>query len=554
MGTRVNSRLTARLVVLALTLAFFAVALVTSAPSVKASSVFSWTTETPMGARAAQAVVVGATNGTVYVMGGVSTIGYTPVASAYSYDPATGGWRSLAPMLYATRGAAGAMGLDGRVYVFGGTSGTYTQIYNPDTNAWSLGAAMLQGAWEAKAATVTNGTIWVVGGEGPSNGYAQLYNPTGDSWSVGRPAPAGIECGAMVAVGDDLYWSGGDEGSYVATTDFFMYDASAGSWSTLQDMPSAVTAHAMVVGVDGLLYVVGGSAGSGNTGSAYSSTLVYDPVAGEWSTAADLNVARKYLGATMTPEGRVIALGGNDASTVMNDVESLQLYTFQYSIELSASSVRAGETVLLKLDAQFTNITEVYSVLTYYLESVTDGTVYNPDSVMIPTDAPVAIAISVPTLTPPGDYRVVVSSWTIYASGVYEVVEDQQLPLQVVAAPDPTDALIADLQAQADALKAQLSSSDVNITVLQNQLNAITAALVAMGGAQTAAGAQLNATLADLQQQLDAFQEQINRVEDKADTGGTYGMVTMILVIIIIVLVALMLVMGRRKMPAPPAP
>jgi len=39
---------------------------------------------------------------------------------------------------------------------------------------------------------------------------------------------------------------------------------------------------------------------------------------------------------------------------------------------------------------------------------------------------------------------------------------------------------------------------------------------------------QLNVTFAALQQQLDDFQEQIDRVETKADTAGTYGIVTMV--------------------------
>lgn len=521
MGTIVNSRLTARLVVFALALAFIAVALSASVPNAKASSVFSWTTETPMGATVAQAVVVGAANGTVYVMGGVLTIGYTAVANSYAYDPDTGDWTVLASMLYATRGAAGAMGHDGKVYVFGGGS-SYTQIYDPETDSWSLGASMLDSAWEAKAATVTNGSIWVVGGEGVPAGYAQVYNPVDDTWYAGTPAPVAVLCGAMVSVGDDLYYSGGGVGGYAGTTNFYMYDASADNWvTTLEAMPTARAAHAMVVGDDGLIYVVGGSSDAYNTGAnAYSTVVVYDPATDEWSAAADMDNARKYLGATVTTDGRIMALGGNTPSAVLDVVESLQLYEFQYTINLSASSVRAGETLLMTVDAQFTHIDEYNSNLYWYLESATNGTTYNSGSIMIPTDAAAAITLGIPALVPPGNYKVVVH-WTVYADNVYEEVEEERT-FQVLVAPQPTDALIADLQ-------ARLMAADANITAI----------LLALG--------QLGATFADLQTQLDDMQDQVNRIEDKADAASMYAVINLVLVIIVVVLLAMMFMMARKK-------
>ncbi len=520
----------ARLVVFVLALAFIASACSVSAPNARASSVLSWTPETPMGATVAQAAVVGAANGTVYVMGGVLTIAYSAVANAYSYDPNTGDWKALAPMPYAARGAAGAMGLDGKVYVFGGAGGSsYTQIYDPETDSWALGAAMLDGAWGAKAATVTNGSIWVVGGEGVTAGYAQVYDPIGDSWFVGAAAPAAVECGAMVAVGNNLYYSGGGVAGYIATTNFFKYNASAGNWvTTLQPMPTARAAHAMVVGVDGLLYVVGGSSDAFNAGGdSFSTAIVYDSVADKWSSVAAMDNARKYLGATVTPDGRILALGGNTPSTVLDVVESLHLYEFQYTIGLSSSSVRAGESLLLNLDAQFTYINETYSVVSWYIESVANGTVYGPGSILIPTGAPAAIAVVVPALVPPGSYKVVVH-WTIYAEGVSEAVEDE-LALQVLAGPESTDALIADLEAQIAELQALLTSEDVNVTAILMVL------------------AQLGATFAALQTQLNAMQDQVNRVEDKADSASMYAVVNLVLVIIVIVLLAMMLVMARRK-------
>jgi uncharacterized coiled-coil protein SlyX len=191
----------------------------------------------------------------------------------------------------------------------------------------------------------------------------------------------------------------------------------------------------------------------------------------------------------------------------------------------------------LTLEAQFTYIDESVSIVSWHLESVADGTVYSLDSIMIPTNATFSITVDIPVLAPPGDYMVVVERWTIYAAGVYEVVEDQELPLQVLAAPEPTDALIADLEAQIAALKAQMNKSDANLTALQRQIDA------------------LEKTLASLNEQLSAVDDKTTETKDSVDSNSMMGYVNLILIIAVIVLLAVMMMMGRKgKAPAPPMP
>ena len=476
-----NCRLRVRMIVSTVALAMVAVAFTVGLPNAEASWTDSWAVEMALGEPASQAVVVNSPNGTVYIMGGVTDASYTAVPDSYSYDPDTGEWTVLAPMPGAVRGAAGVMGLDGRVYVFGGIS-SYTQIYDPETDAWVLGAAMDHAVWEAKAAVVSSGLIWVVGGEDALPGQAQIYDPVADSWSTGSSAPAAVECGAMIADGDNLYYSGGDLGDYMGTSGFFMYDAALDTWTALADLPEPRTAHAMVMGADGLIYLVGGSDQSWNTGGSaiYDSVVVYDPTTDEWSSAPDMNYPRTYLGATVTPDGRILALGGNTDTTVLDDVESLQLYEFEYSIELSSSSVRAGEAVLLTFDAQFTYIDEYYSDAYWYLVSDADGTVYIPDGMWIPTDAVTAVSIDVPVLIPPGDYTFVVDYWVIYADNAYEIVEMQEFPLEVLPAPEPADVLIAALEVQIAALETDVADLQTQLAVVQGDLGAISTDIAAL--------------------------------------------------------------------------
>jgi hypothetical protein len=189
-------------------------------------------------------------------------------------------------------------------------------------------------------------------------------------------------------------------------------------------------------------------------------------------------------------------------------------------MSLSAPSVRAGETMLLSVDAQFTHIDEYNSSLYWYIESVADGTVYNTGSIYLPTGAHAAVTVAVPVLVPAGNYTLVVD-WGVNADNTYEAV-DEELAFQVLAAPPPVDALIGELQ-------AMLMAPGANITTV----------LAALG--------QMGATFADLQIQLDGMQDQVNRIEDKADAASMYAVINLVLVVIVIVLLAMMFMMARKK-------
>jgi len=497
----------ARFMVVALALVFVAGALSVTAPDAAANWVDDWNDEPALGVPASQAVVVSGQDEMVYIMGGVADASYNAVDSAYSYDPHTGDWTVLATMLDATRGAAGAVGQDGLVYVFGGDSGsTYTQIYDPEADSWSLGAPVLYGAWEAKAATVGNGSIWVVGGQGPPSGCAQIYDPVEASWSVGPPAPAAVMCGAIISVGNDLYYSGGGDGSYYGTTNFFKYDSAGDEGVALADLPEARAGHAMVMGVDGLIYLVGGSDNGYNWGNGvtFDSVVAYDRSTDEWSSATSMDYSRTYLGAVGTSDGRILAMGGNSPGTILDVVESLQLYIFEYSVSLSADSVKAGGSVLLILDAEFVYIEEHASEAAWYLICDDDETVYNSDGLWSPTNTTLGIAVEVPVVAPAGNYSVVLDYWSIYAGNTHEVVYDIALPLEVLPAAPTTEDVLDELE-------------------------------------------YLDDTIADLQDQLDAQDDEISSLEDKADSANMWALLTMVLVIVVIVLLALMFLMGRKK-------
>lgn len=597
-----HSRIAAKMIVSAMTLTLVAVALSSAVPNASAGWTGDWNTETPMGVTVSQAAVVSGLDGTVYVMGGVETIGYSPVSSAYAYDPDTGDWTVLASMPSAERGNTGAAGLDGLIYVFGGDDYLgLTQIYDPEADSWSAGADMLDGVWEAKAATVSDGTIWVVGGEGVSSpGFVQIYDPVADSWSEGPAVQSYVLCGALVAAGDDLYYSGGGNGSYSGTTDFFKYDSATGVWIKLADLPEVRAAHASVMGPDGLVYVIGGSDNGYNTGSTavYATTRVYDPATNVWSSSGTMDTASKYLGAVVTGDGMILALGGNTLAATLDVVQSMQLYVFDYSIGLSSSSVRAGESVLLLADAEFTYVEEHSSELRWALVSADDGTYYGGEYEWVSSAAPMALSIDVPSAAPAGNYLVVIEYWYAYADVAYEYLADLELELEVLPAADPADMLIADLEAQIadlqtqivdleaqiDALSADMDTADAalmtEITDLQTQVTTLESALSALEASVSADNEDLmdqidavNAALLDeiaaLQDEITALQGDLTSLENSLGETNTdigdvqtsvddkmsavLGYAVIGLLVVVILLLIVMMVMGRKAAP-PPAP
>ncbi|HEV3344350.1 MAG TPA: hypothetical protein VG125_28500, partial [Pirellulales bacterium] len=169
---------------------------------------------------------------------------YTVFASAETYDPISGAWAPVAPMLHPrTRQAATTM-VDGSALIAGGEEdlqfpGPLTEsdvqssaeIFNPYDNTWQPLPAMSFARAYAKATTLSDGSVIVAGGGECSlaPGYdacigygdspylslccaastAEIYEPTADRWTVTGPALAGDEA-MLAAFGNEALLAGGD--------------------------------------------------------------------------------------------------------------------------------------------------------------------------------------------------------------------------------------------------------------------------------------------------------------------------------------------------------
>lgn len=554
----------------------------------------SWTVEPSMCGTRAQAVMVGSPEGMVYIAGGiVDAAVYISVPNTCSYNLTSGAWAILEPMPQGVRGAAGVMGPDGLVYVFSGWNDTEsgpvgeTQIYDPVTDTWSLGEEIPEWAWEAKAAVGSDGRVYVCGGEGLSEdlNLTQIYDPETDSWSEGADMPGMMLAGAMASVGDYIYYAGG--GMYDATDVFWRYSISMDEWEVLDALPAERAAHALELGPDGLLYLIGGSDSAANTGTAYTTTYVYDPDTEEWSDGPDLNSARKYLGSvTLQETGQLFVLGGNSGAVALNTVESLQLFMFDYEVSLSSPSVRAGYSFLVTVDSHFVFVEEQSSFADWYIVS-DDTTVYTTGSWNNPTPGPLSFEVAVPELAEPGDYKLVFDFWVSFADVALVVLDGIEFPFEVLPAEpledmiDDLESQISDLELQIDALETQLVDLQSQVDELNDSMTAADAALMADIAALASDIADLNAAMEagdeDLMDEIAALQDQMTALEvdlgallealdgtqDSVDDvqasvdnkmDGALGLAIIGLLVVVILLMVVMMLMGRKPKSMEPQP
>ncbi|TFG67604.1 MAG: hypothetical protein E4H25_07225, partial [Methanomassiliicoccus sp.] len=410
-------------------------------PAAGASFTPEWQVGNQMPTNKTQAVVVQDADGMVYVISGVMDIdGYAYTAAvpeSHVFDPATGLWSEISPIPVGVAGAAGAVGNDGMIYVFGGNNASLgyiatTQIYDPATDTWSAGTDAPAPLWEAKAAPGMYNDILVVGGFGfGSSMYA--YDADTDSWSPLAIAPDEVVAGAFVKDGSYYYYFGGATISSPDGTDsLFRYYYWGDSWTTLDAMPVMLSSHAAILGPDELIYVLGGAADGWDVGPGDNSSYCYNPDSGEWTQLNDLPISSRYLGAAMSPEGYVYAIGGNNDTIVLSDVISLQVYRNYAS--LSETTLSAGDSFAVTLSIDLANVVPQNGIEYMAIVMSSDDTPSNPVYGWVSGEySSVAFDMTVPVTFGPGDYTVLVSWYIGTDAGGIEFV-DIELEFTVLSA------------------------------------------------------------------------------------------------------------------------
>jgi N-acetylneuraminic acid mutarotase/glucose/arabinose dehydrogenase len=254
----------------------------------------SWNSGPPLPGPAVENPSVAAEGGKLYVFGG-STHSFSGAQNnAAVFDPATNSWTSLPPMATA-RGGAMARAIDGKIYVAGGlgadgASLDSVEVFDPaaagGAGAWS-GAAPMGARRDNSGSAVLDGKLYVFGGStrNSDGSYVdrtldtvEMYDPGTDNWTGRAPMPTGRQSVIVGTLNGRAQVMGGEvspspPGTFAANEE---YDPVTNTWRGLHSMPTP--RHGAAAGTIGdVIYVVGGGPQSLTSFSGLNEAFSFNP-------------------------------------------------------------------------------------------------------------------------------------------------------------------------------------------------------------------------------------------------------------------------------------
>jgi hypothetical protein len=235
-------------------------------------------------------------------------------------------WSAKAAMPTARTWISAAV-LGGKIYVFGGISGTtklaVVERYDPATNTWDSRANLPTPRY-ATAAVTLNDKIYVIGGVNASNQIqkiVEVYDPLTDTWTTAQSMPT-ARCRLAAVAGPDgkIYVIGGSTTSTLDLTGYSnvveVYTPTTNSWATAAPMNTPRVGLAAAVS-GGKIYAFGGYGKPSGYSARYLLTVErYDPTSNTWSNATSMRAARYGLAAVSTSNDLIYLIGGKNESSI----------------------------------------------------------------------------------------------------------------------------------------------------------------------------------------------------------------------------------------------
>lgn len=204
--------------------------------------------------------------GTLVVLGGLVSGSTSATRKVIAFDPATSSWSSLAALPVGL-GAAVAESIGGDLYVAGGLDGARSHaelwVMRAGSNAWAPAAAM-SSARHGAASAVLDGRLFVFGGTsegGAALALAEVYDPHTNEWSALAPLPAPVSFATAAAAGGRAVVLASETGAATgssAAAPAWAYDVGADAWSVLPAGPRPRSGAAAAGRADAV-YLLGGA-------------------------------------------------------------------------------------------------------------------------------------------------------------------------------------------------------------------------------------------------------------------------------------------------------
>ncbi|MGW8389410.1 kelch repeat-containing protein [Pseudoduganella sp. HUAS MS19] len=205
-------------------------------------------------------------DGRILVTGGASGASATALASTELYDPSTGIFMPMTPMLVAKREHATVTLKDGRVLAAGGktansTVSSFAEIFDPATGKWTATAQMNTAYSRTMARLLPDGRVMVAAGDTTGH-HAEIFDPA------------------------------------------------KGSFSKSGNMVETTSGHGLVVLADGRVLKMGGYTWDGKF---TRNAEVWDPATNEWSAVGQMATERQDIQPVLLPDGKVLVAGGRNS-------------------------------------------------------------------------------------------------------------------------------------------------------------------------------------------------------------------------------------------------
>lgn len=260
-------------------------------------------------------------------------------ASAELYDPTNGTFRPAGFMSAPRQQHTATRLADGRVLIVGGLSGAppataggvifasyrtaeidaflaTAEVYDPDTRKFSKTGSMTTPHRGHTATMLADGRVLVVGNGGessPSGALADLYDPATGTFSKTGSMKTGrwLQSATLLRDGRVLILGGrSPQDSVYRSAETF--DPRSGKFSSAGAMGEGRQQHTATLLADGRVLIAGGYWSDGQRGRVLSSSEIYDPTTGIFTSIGSMGAAREGQTATLLNDGRVLIASGED--------------------------------------------------------------------------------------------------------------------------------------------------------------------------------------------------------------------------------------------------
>ena len=249
---------------------------------------------------------------------------------------------------------------DGRVLIAGGCTragcemgddGATAEVYDPDAGAFVPVGRMTTERVGHTAALLSTGQVLLAGGFDQHGvlATAELYAPaTGSFTAAGRMGTRRAGYTATPLPSGKILLAGGFDGSQrLASAE--LYDPDTGTFTATGEMRSPRAEHAAAALPDGRVLVTGGSSDGEDV---LATAEVYDPTAGTFMRTGDMTVVRYKHAATALRNGTALIIGGSDARDGLGRYTSTEIYdpvagTFQPGPSMTAARYKLPGAVTL---------------------------------------------------------------------------------------------------------------------------------------------------------------------------------------------------------------